>query len=95
MPQNLTESLNDQIIASGLLLDAKTAVRNYAYAITEAASPQVRNVLKNHLSEAIEFHEQVSGYMVRQGLYYPFNMKKQVETDIAGAQAITGTAATT
>ena len=38
----------EQIIATDLLIGAKSAVRNYAYALTETTSNEVKNVLKRH-----------------------------------------------
>ncbi|GGF15176.1 spore coat protein F [Halobacillus andaensis] len=45
--------------AGDLLALFKTGVRNYAIAITETATPALRNVLKKHLSNVIDTHAAV------------------------------------
>ncbi|HPU01005.1 MAG: spore coat protein [Firmicutes bacterium] len=92
MVQNLTEKISDQVIAADLLLAAKNSVRTYAYAITEAHSPEVHSVLKRHLDDAISFHQQVADYMVNKGMYYPHDLDKQIQADIANAQSVSGAA---
>ena len=90
MAQNLTDKLNDQIIAADLLLAAKTGVRTYAYAITEADSANVRSTLKRQMDDAISFHQQVADYMTNKGMYYPHDLDKQIQTDLANAQSVSG-----
>ena len=92
MAQNLTEKISDQVIAADLLLAAKNGVRTYAYAITEADSPEVRNTLKRQLDDAIGFHRQVAEYMTAKGMYYPHDLDKQIRTDMANAQSVAGAA---
>ena len=58
-----TAAMTDQVIAADLLISAKSGVRNYAIALTETASSEVRTVLRRHLEDAIRTHEQVSNYM--------------------------------
>lgn len=83
----------DQIIATDLLIGAKSAVRNYAYALTETTSNEVKNVLQRHLNSAIEFHDAVSKYMINKGYYIPNDMNRQIEMDIQSAQAVIGSQA--
>lgn len=78
----------EQIIATDLLIGAKSAVRNYAYALTETTSNEVKNVLQRHLNSAIEFHDAVSSYMINKGYYTPNDMNRQIEMDIQSAQAV-------
>ena len=78
----------EQIIATDLLIGAKSAVRNYAYALTETTSNEVKNVLKRHLNSAIEFHDAVSNNMINKGYYTPNDMNRQIEMDIQNAQAV-------
>lgn len=63
--QNLAgmSEMTEQIITADLLQDAKTAVRNYAIAITEASTPEVRKVLRSHLNEAVDIQEMILRYM--------------------------------
>lgn len=57
-------ALTDQIVAMDLLNSAKSGVRNYAMAATEAGTPEVKAILTRHLEEALDMHEQISRYMM-------------------------------
>ncbi len=45
--ENMTgmNGMTDQVIASDLLIAAKSGIKNYALALTESTSSEVRNVL--------------------------------------------------
>lgn len=73
--------LTDQVIATDFLITAKNGVINYAMAITEAATPEIRATLTKQLDEAIATHEQISRYMIDRGFYYPYNVNDQVKLD--------------
>lgn len=90
MPQNMPGKLNEQVIASDLLISAKTAVRNCAYAITETHNSNVKTMLKKELNDAISFHDQVSDYMVNKGYYSPTDVQRQIQIDMSSAQQIMG-----
>lgn len=49
--------MTDQVIATDFLISAKSGVQNYAVAITESISLEVRAVLKKQLQDAIQTHE--------------------------------------
>jgi len=83
-----TGVLNDQMIAADYLIGAKSAIKGCAMAIAEAATPEVRNTLKQHLNDAIAFHEQISQYMVNKGYYHPTNVQEQLRIDIQAAQQV-------
>jgi similar to spore coat protein len=74
--------ITDQVIATDLLISAKSGVHNYAIAITEAATPELRAALKEQLFAAIDTHEAVSNYMVAKGFYYPHNLGEQLHVDL-------------
>lgn len=78
--------LNEQIIVADYLIGAKSAIKGCATALAEAATPEVRNILKQHLNDAIAFHEQISQYMVNKGYYHPTNVQEQLRLDIQAAQ---------
>ncbi|HSH25804.1 MAG TPA: spore coat protein [Massilibacterium sp.] len=82
--------MNDQVIASDLLLGAKSAVRNYAMALTESVSPDVRGVLKKQLDSAITAHENITTYMMNKGYYHAYNVEEQVQQDVANANRTVG-----
>jgi similar to spore coat protein len=78
--------ITDQVIASDLLISAKSGVRNYAFAITETATPEVREILHQQFNEAIELPEKISAYMMEKGFYHPHNMQEQLQVDSKAAQ---------
>jgi similar to spore coat protein len=74
--------ITDQVIATDLLIAAKSGVHNYAVAITEAATPELRAALKEQLFAAIDTHEAISNYMVARGFYHPYNLWEQLNVDL-------------
>ncbi|MBY0121328.1 spore coat protein [Bacillus sp. S/N-304-OC-R1] len=70
--QRVTESKSDHIAfyAGDLLGIFKSSIRNYANAITETATPELRKVFLNQLIRAINLHERIFTYMYQKG-YYP------------------------
>lgn len=78
--------LSDQVIATDLLIAAKSGIKSYALAITETATPEVRNLLKQQLEEAITLHEQISTYMINKGYYHPYDTEKQAQMDLNTAE---------
>lgn len=77
--------MSDQVIATDMLITAKAGVRNLAVALTEAATPEVRNVLKQHLDTAIQTHENLTAYMMNKGYYHPYNVQEQLQVDMKSA----------
>lgn len=81
--ENVSKSLlTDQVIASDLLICAKTSVKSYAAALTEASSPEVRDTLRRQLDDAINGHEKVAKFMEKKGWYKPFDINAQIRMDI-------------
>lgn len=72
--------------AGDLLGLAKTAVRNYSIAITETATPILRQVLVKQINAAIEWHAQIYRYMYKNGLYPSYDLKKLITNDVNNAQ---------
>ena len=85
-----TAVLTDEIIATDLLMAAKTGVRDYAMALTETATPAVRETLHRHLDDAIAAHEQIFQYMLDRQWYNAYDVSKQVQLDIQNAQTALG-----
>ncbi|MBM7693413.1 spore coat protein F [Peribacillus deserti] len=69
-----------------LLMMAKTAVRNYAIAITETATPDIRKVLNTHLNRAIALHGRVFNFMYQRGFYPAYDLNKLLQNDYAVAR---------
>jgi len=71
--------------AGHLLGFAKTAVRNYAIAITETATPQLRETFQRHLNEAIALHGKVFYFMLERGLYPSYHLEQLLAGDVKNA----------
>ena len=76
---------NDNVKVGQLLGMAKGNVRNYATAITETATPQLRKVLKKHLNDGVDMHEDVFNYMYQRGLYPAYDLEKLLKNDMDNA----------
>jgi similar to spore coat protein len=79
--------MTDQVIATDLLLSAKSGIKNYALALTECATPEVRDELTKQLNTAIETHGKVTNYMISKGYYHPNNIGEQLGVDMQATQA--------
>ncbi|WP_163971198.1 spore coat protein [Oceanobacillus halotolerans] len=73
--------VSTDFFAGDLLAFCKTAVRNYAIAITETATPVLRRTLNNHLQNAIKSHEQIFNYMYQKGLYPSYDLGELLKSD--------------
>jgi similar to spore coat protein len=77
--------MTDQVIATDFLISAKAGVRNYAVAITETATPELKAALRAQLNDAIATHEKITTYMMSKGYYHPHNLSAQLQVDLAMA----------
>ena len=82
--KNLTgmSALTDQVVAMDLLNSAKSGIRNYAMAVTESGTPEIKAILTQHLEESLNMHEIISNYMVAKGWYYAWDREKQTELSL-------------
>lgn len=78
--------LTEQIIAADFLNGIKTGIKSMASALTEATTPEVRQVLRNHLNEALNVHEQFTNYMQSRNWYDAYNIDHQIQMDLQAAQ---------
>jgi similar to spore coat protein len=78
--------LTDQVIAMDFLISAKTGIRNYAFALTETATPEIKAVLRKQLDDAIDTHEQITAYMMRNEFYHPYDLDEQLRLDLSNIQ---------
>lgn len=78
-------TLTDQVLATDLLLSAKNGVRNYAVAVTEAVTPEIRETLEQQLEQNIDLYEQISSYMIERGWYQPWQLNEQLQMDLNNA----------
>lgn len=79
-------TLTDQVIAMDYLISVKSAVRNYAMAVTEAGTPEIKAMLERQLDDAIDAHGRIMSYMMEQGWYLPWNVNEQMKLDVKNAQ---------
>ncbi len=80
--------MTEQVIATDLLLDTKTAIKNYAAAISETATPEVRNTLHKHLDDAISMQDRISTYMMNKGYYNAYDPQAQINMDRAASDTV-------
>lgn len=80
--------MTEQVIATDFLISAKAGVRNYAMAISETATPEVREVLRRHLDVAIDTHERITNYMMKKGYYHVTNPQEQLMVDTQAADTV-------
>ncbi len=83
-------NMTEQVIATDFLLATKTAIKNYASALSETASPQVRDVLRRHFDAAVASHEKITSYMMDKGYYHAYNPQEQIRVDMKAADTATG-----
>ncbi|MBU2659331.1 MULTISPECIES: spore coat protein CotF [Bacillus] len=79
------ERADNPFYSGDLLGFAKTSVRSYAIAITETATPQLRNVLVKQLNAAIQLHAQIFQYMYQHGYYPAYNLSELLRNDVRNA----------
>ena len=80
--------ITEQVIATDFLISAKAGVRNYAMAISEAVTPEVKEVLRRHLNDAIETHEKITWYMIKKGYYHTDDFSAQLRVDFKAADTV-------
>lgn len=67
--------------AGHLLGIAKNCVKNYAAAVTEAATPQLKDTFVKHLNHAIKLHTKVFNFMHERGFYPAYDLHQLLEND--------------
>ncbi len=80
--------MTEQVIATDLLLGTKTAIKNYAAAISETTTPEVRNTLHKQLNDAISMQDKVSTYMMNKGYYNAYDPEAQMNMDRAASDTV-------
>ena len=66
----------------------RTGIKNYAAALSETASPQVRMVLKRQLDDAVDLHEKITNYMLDKGYYYAYDPQSQMKADMKATDKV-------
>ncbi len=75
----------DAALSLEFLLSIKNGIRNYAFALTETASSEVRDALYRQMEQALDLHEEVFELMLKKCWLYPHDVGKQVELDLKSA----------
>jgi len=81
-------AITEQVIATDFLISAKTGVKNYAAALSETATPEVREILRRHLNDAIETHGRILNFMIDRGYYHVYNPEEQMIVDMKAADTV-------
>ncbi|MFC6332683.1 spore coat protein [Paenibacillus septentrionalis] len=76
----------DMTFAMDFLIRAKEGVRNLSIALTETASPDVRSLLRNHLKQGIEMHQEITELMIRKKWFHPYELNEQYQLDQLSAK---------
>nr|WP_284703701.1 spore coat protein [Clostridium swellfunianum] len=76
------DKLSDQVIATDFLISAKAGIQNYAVAITETTSDEIRETLKRQLNDTIDAHEAITNYMIKRGFYNAYDLHEQYKVDM-------------
>ncbi len=77
--------LADSSFAMEFLMRAKNGVRNCAFALSETASPHVRQVLVQQLKDSLEMHEEVARLMIGKHWLHPHETAEQFRMDLKSA----------
>ncbi|GGE13141.1 spore coat protein [Marinithermofilum abyssi] len=73
------------LYAGDLLGLTKTAVRNYAIAITETATPMLRQVLTKQLMMVVHLHGMIFYYMLQRSMYPAYDLNQLLAGDVRHA----------
>ncbi|PPA70803.1 spore coat protein [Jeotgalibacillus proteolyticus] len=68
--------------ARELLLQTKNSVKSYGTAITEIATPGLREVFRKHLNRSIDSHEKIFIYLYEKGLYPTHDFSAILQNDL-------------
>lgn len=58
---------------------------NTAIAITETATPSVKKLLRRELDNAIDTHDKIAQYMIKNEMYHAYDLDEQMEHDLEKA----------
>lgn len=78
--------LDAGFFSGDLLSVSKAAVKNYAGAITETATPELREVFVRQMQGVIDIHTMVFDYMYKKGFYPAYDLEKLLKGDVKNAK---------
>ena len=79
-------NLADSAFAMDFLLSVKNGIRNYGFAITETANPELKRVLTKQMMSAIDLHGELTDLMIKNKWLHPYDFKKQYPVDLKSAE---------
>jgi similar to spore coat protein len=79
-------NLADSAFAMDFLLSVKNGIRNYGFAITETADPELRSALCRQMEAGIDLHTEISELMIKKGWLHPYDFKEQFPIDLKSAE---------
>ncbi|GGE44389.1 spore coat protein F [Pullulanibacillus camelliae] len=82
--------VEDSFFAGELLSCAKNSIKAYAAAITETATPSLREAFVKQLNQAITMHAKIFNYMHQQGYYPAYDLNQLLANDMKNAQKALG-----
>ncbi len=85
--------LIDMNMGLSFLLNSKNGVRNLAIALSETASPKVRQALREQINNAIDLHGEITDLLIAKGWFDPVDLKKQFNKDIESSTTMSQIAA--
>ncbi|WP_066634254.1 spore coat protein [Desulfolucanica intricata] len=66
------KQLNNAIIANDMLAGSKAAAAAYLTASLEAATPEIKNLFFNHVTQATQGHQAITELALKKGWYKPY-----------------------
>jgi similar to spore coat protein len=84
------DKMTDQVIATDFLMSSKSGIQNYAVAITETMTPELRVALIKQLNDMITAHEAISDYVMKKGYYSAYDIQEQYRIDLQAADTALG-----
>lgn len=64
--------MNDQVIANDALMGLKGGAVAYLGATLESATPEVRRMYSEYLSQVVMAHEAMTSLAIKKGWYHPY-----------------------
>ncbi len=74
------EGINDQVIAMDMLAAAKASATGYLASTLEAATPEVKRIYSEYLTQDLMGHQALTELCVKKGWYRPYD---QADTQLA------------
>jgi similar to spore coat protein len=81
--------MRNQVVATDFLMSTKSAIIYTSLALTESATPELRDELEKQLFQAIDTHEAISTYMIEKDFYFPHDIQKEINLNIETANTAT------